>query len=101
MSKFPSKFVWYELMTNDTQAAEIFYKKVIGWDAKDAGMPTGPYTIVSAGTLMVGGIMALLIRTAERIGDTWRYGVGSGITWDSEPEAELAEVRLKLGALTG
>lgn len=59
MSKFPSKFVWYELMTSDPQAAEIFYKKVIGWDAKDAGMPTGPYTIVSAGTLMVGGIMAI------------------------------------------
>lgn len=43
--------------------------------------------------------VALLIRTAERIGATWRYGVGSGITWDSEPLAELEEVRLKLGAL--
>ena len=43
--------------------------------------------------------VALLIRTAERIGEAWRYGVGSGITWDSDPAAELAEVRLKLGAL--
>jgi anthranilate/para-aminobenzoate synthase component I len=43
---------------------------------------------------------ALLIRTAERTADgAWIYGVGSGITWDSVPEAELAEVRLKLGAL--
>lgn len=42
---------------------------------------------------------ALLIRTAERRGDAWVYGVGSGITWDSVPEDELAEVRLKLGAL--
>ncbi len=42
---------------------------------------------------------ALLIRTAERAGDGWRYGVGSGITWDSDPRAELDEVRLKLGAL--
>jgi anthranilate synthase/aminodeoxychorismate synthase-like glutamine amidotransferase len=42
---------------------------------------------------------ALLIRTAERTARGWRYGVGSGITWDSDPQAELDEVRLKLGAL--
>lgn len=42
---------------------------------------------------------ALLIRTAERVGPTWRYGVGAGITWDSDPQTELEEVRLKLGAL--
>lgn len=43
--------------------------------------------------------VALLIRTAERTADGWRYGVGSGITWDSDAHAELDEVRLKLGAL--
>jgi anthranilate/para-aminobenzoate synthase component I len=44
---------------------------------------------------------ALLIRTAERQEDgAWTYGVGGGITWDSDPAAELEEVRLKLGALT-
>jgi anthranilate/para-aminobenzoate synthase component I len=42
---------------------------------------------------------ALLIRTATRSADGWVYGVGSGITWDSDPAAELAEVQLKLGAL--
>ncbi len=42
---------------------------------------------------------ALLIRTAERLAGGWRYGVGNGITWDSDPLAELQEVRLKLGAL--
>ncbi len=64
MSKTLSKFVWYELMTSDTQAAETFYKQVIGWDAKDAGMPTGPYTIVSMGAAMVGGIMAIPAQAA-------------------------------------
>ncbi|MEW5743400.1 MAG: chorismate-binding protein [Myxococcota bacterium] len=43
---------------------------------------------------------ALLIRTAERSADgSWVYGVGGGITWDSDEAAELDEVRLKLGAL--
>ncbi len=59
MSKNPSKFVWYELMTSDIQAAETFYKQVIGWDAKDAGMAAGPYTIVSVGPALVAGIMAI------------------------------------------
>jgi anthranilate/para-aminobenzoate synthase component I len=43
---------------------------------------------------------ALLIRTAQRLESGWSYGVGSGITWDSDPQAELEEVRLKLGALS-
>ncbi|MBL8938573.1 MAG: chorismate-binding protein [Archangium sp.] len=45
---------------------------------------------------------ALLIRTATKLApDSWEFGVGSGITWDSDPAAELEEVRLKLGALRG
>lgn len=52
-------FVWYELMTTDTDAAAEFYRGVVGWDAKDAGMPGMAYTIVSAGDVGVGGIMAL------------------------------------------
>ncbi len=47
-------------------------------------------------------VCSLLIRTAERVGPgEWQYGVGGGITWDSSPEAELAEVKVKLGALAG
>ena len=51
------KFVWYELMTNDTKAAEAFYRNVIGWNAKDSGMPGMSYTIWSAGEAPVGGLM--------------------------------------------
>ena len=43
------KFVWYELMTTDPQAAEAYYRKVIGWETRDAGMPGMRYTIASAG----------------------------------------------------
>lgn len=42
---------------------------------------------------------SLLIRTAERTRDGWVYGVGSGIVYDSDPEAELEELHVKLGAL--
>ena len=30
-------FVWYELMTTDTKAAQAFYADVVGWKAQDAG----------------------------------------------------------------
>jgi predicted enzyme related to lactoylglutathione lyase len=52
-------FVWYELMTEDAKAAADFYSKVVGWEAKDSGMPGMDYTIVSAGPAMIGGIMKL------------------------------------------
>lgn len=58
MSSLQGHFVWYELMTPDAKAAESFYNHVIGWSARDAGMPM-PYTIFSNDTGMVCGMMQL------------------------------------------
>jgi anthranilate/para-aminobenzoate synthase component I len=45
-------------------------------------------------------VFSLLIRTATRTGtDRWIYGVGGGIVYDSDADAELAELHIKLGAL--
>ncbi len=44
-------------------------------------------------------VFSLLIRTASRAPAGWTFGVGSGVVYDSEPERELDELRLKLGAL--
>jgi predicted enzyme related to lactoylglutathione lyase len=51
-------FVWIELMTTDSKAAERFYQHVVGWNMVDAGM-TPPYTLLMAGEAMVGGVMTL------------------------------------------
>jgi predicted enzyme related to lactoylglutathione lyase len=59
MSVKPGQFVWYEVMTNDVPAAKSFYHGVIGWDAKDAGMPGQSYTLFSTGSAMVGGLMPI------------------------------------------
>jgi uncharacterized protein len=62
MSSSRGRFVWYELMTNDVKAAEAFYKHVVGWHARDAGMEQ-PYTLFSRGESQgdkdVGGLMAI------------------------------------------
>ncbi|HVJ56021.1 MAG TPA: VOC family protein [Aliidongia sp.] len=57
MPDYKGKFVWYELMTSNMQAAERFYHSVLGWTAKSAGMPDMDYTLFSAGDRQVAGMM--------------------------------------------
>ena len=59
MSQKAGSFVWYDLTASDSKAAQAFYSRVIGWDAKDSGMIGRPYTLFSAGPVMVGGLMTL------------------------------------------
>lgn len=59
MASVRGYFVWYELMTTDTAAAEEFYTDVVGWTAQDAPMAGMDYTLFSAGEAMIGGLMAL------------------------------------------
>jgi predicted enzyme related to lactoylglutathione lyase len=56
-----SNFVWYELVTSDAKAAEVFYRGVVGWDADvQAGLTPGePYTILKAGKVPVAGMLAM------------------------------------------
>jgi predicted enzyme related to lactoylglutathione lyase len=58
-------FIWYELMTTDVEAARAFYGAVVGWNLSEGGKPGMPYTVVSAGTRGVGGIMALSTAALE------------------------------------
>jgi predicted enzyme related to lactoylglutathione lyase len=59
MSATHGSFVWYDVMTTETKAAESFYRAVMGWDAKDSGMPDVSYTLLSMGPTMVGGLMPI------------------------------------------
>jgi hypothetical protein len=42
-------FIWYELMTKDTDAASNFYGKVIGWTSTASGQPGMDYRFFSSG----------------------------------------------------
>lgn len=57
MSDAKGKFIWYDLMTSDTAAAEAFYKSVVGWGAQDAGTPGTSYTLFTLGNDPVCGLM--------------------------------------------
>jgi uncharacterized protein len=53
------RFVWYELMTTDMEAAKAFYAEVVGWGTQDASMPGMTYTLFTAGGASVSGLMGL------------------------------------------
>jgi len=77
MSQPSGQFVWYELMTSDAAAAARFYQSVVGWGAKDAGMPGGDYTILSSGGVDVGGLMTLTEEACMRgVPPCWTGYVG-------------------------
>jgi predicted enzyme related to lactoylglutathione lyase len=67
MSSSAGRFVWYELMTTDVEAAKTFYAKVVGWNVEDASMPGMIYTLFKAGDANVAGLM-ILTEDARKMG---------------------------------
>jgi predicted enzyme related to lactoylglutathione lyase len=59
LSRTHGRFAWYELLTTDVAAARAFYHKVIGWGALDASTAAFSYTVFTAATVEVGGLMEL------------------------------------------
>jgi predicted enzyme related to lactoylglutathione lyase len=53
------KFVWYELMTTDSEAAKGFYTDVIGWSTSPFEGAPIPYTMWMKGESPIGGLMDL------------------------------------------
>lgn len=55
----PSRFVWYELMTRDAEAASKFYGAVVGWSVQKSPMPNMDYFLFNAGAAQVAGAFTL------------------------------------------
>jgi len=87
MSASNPRFVWYELMTSDVAAAAAFYRGVLGWDSRDAGMGE-PYALMLVGAAQVAGVMAIPTALAA-IG---RKPVWSGYVGVEDADAMAARV---------
>ena len=59
MINFHGRFVWYELITPEAEAAKAFYSKVMGWGVLDASVPDRAYTFFTVGKDLVSGLMDL------------------------------------------
>ncbi len=64
-------FIWYELVTNDMDKAVDFYKKVVGWDIKDSGMPGMRYMLFGKYGKDVGGMMTWAGAGAPEMPPEW------------------------------
>jgi uncharacterized protein len=58
-SNLNGSFVWYDQMSNDLAGAEAFYTKVVGWTLAPNTMNDQRYTLLKAGSTMVGGLMPI------------------------------------------
>ena len=83
-------FVWYELVTNDIAKAVSFYRKVVGWDVKDAGMPGFTYMIFGKDGKDVGGMMTWAGADAPDLPTQWMGHIHTG-KLDEELEAVTAD----------
>jgi uncharacterized protein len=72
MVDYHGRFVWYELMTTDVEAAKAFYTNVIGWGTQDASTPGTPYTLFTVRGIPVCGLMGLQ-EDAKRAGAKPRW----------------------------
>ena len=59
MATSHGRFVWYELVTTEMEAAKAFYADVMGWGTQDVSMPGVDYTFFTAGEALVSGLMGL------------------------------------------
>src|SRR5262249_11496024 len=97
MSAPRGTFIWYDVMTSDTNAATAFYSDVIGWNAQEHAMPDNrTYTVFSKGPAMVAGLMAIPDELrAEGARPCW-----SGYVSSDDVDADATRVVRAGGAIT-
>jgi uncharacterized protein len=89
------EFIWYDVMTNDPQAATSFYSDVIGWDAEEYVMPDRSYTVFRRGSVMVAGLMAI----PETMCASGAKPCWSGYVAVDDVDADAARVKAAGGAI--
>ncbi len=88
------RFVWYELMTTDTEGAKAFYGKVLGFGTTDSAIPGMVYSIFTLAETGVGGLIDLP-EDAKKMGapSTWVGYVGV-----DDVDATVGQIRSRGGA---
>ena len=57
--KQSGRFVWYDLLTTDTEAAIAFYGNIIGWGTEAFEGGPKPYTMLTNKGMPIGGLMEI------------------------------------------
>ena len=87
----PGAMVWNECMSQNADAAQAFYSKLLGWDIAPSDMGGPDYRIASVGGEMVAGIMPM----PPEAGDMPSYW---SVYWAVDDTDATIEVALGAGA---
>ncbi len=82
------RFVWYDLMTNDTDGAIEFYGKVIGWGTQEFEGGGSPYTMWTVGGKPIGGVASMNPETSGEAPPSW-------IAHITTPDVDAAAARIE------
>lgn len=70
-ARIPGKFVWFDLATDDPQAAKAFYGAVFGWKFRETAGAAASYAVIENATGKVGGIFRHARPAGATAGSRW------------------------------
>lgn len=94
MSDHHGRFIWFELMTPEPDAASAFYGAVLGWTVADSGMAGMDYRLASVASVPVAGLMEMTREMCAEAEPGWMGYVGV-----DDVDATVAEVTRIGGAV--
>jgi predicted enzyme related to lactoylglutathione lyase len=94
-TKTRGRFVWYELMTSDPEAAKRFYSSITGWGTQLFEGAGSPYTMWVNGETPIGGVTELTPEMAsQRVPPHWMAHISTDDV--DETVAEATELGAKV-----
>ena len=84
----PGKFVWFDLLTEDAEAARVFYQQLFDWTFDDSDGPAG-YSVIRHGGVAIGGIAKI----EDEIDASEAIWLGSLSVEDVDAAAKTAAAR--------
>ena len=69
--RFPGKFIWYDLATENPEGARAFYGAVFGWKFRDANEAAAPYTLIENDGVKIGGMFKHTRPPGGKVGARW------------------------------
>jgi uncharacterized protein len=83
------KIVWYDLVTEDLEAAKLFYGKLFGWTFQDTTSYSGqPYALAKSGDVYVAGLLSVPPRRDGQKVSRW-------VPYVSVPDVDAALDRVR------
>jgi len=96
-----SNFIWYELLTSDPDAAQIFYRDVVGYTIIPSVNPELDYRMWALGKVVLGGMMEIPEKAAKMgMPPTWVGYLGVDEVTDAVNAVVAAGGQVRMPSMT-